>query len=206
MQVESEWTGNLLAHERANTATVDSPDDFTGDPPVGECVIRRRADLDERSLLGGVSRHEHRIDDLLERQLAFDPWNSCNVSEGIPDRDVALSARGEFWPQRIDACIQVDQPAFDAHQDGDRADALRPGGDDTHGVVHPLRAVLSESTPQINDLATVHRRGKRRPVLVARVILVEHLGHGFEAGCNDSFATHPIERAIDGVAVISLRV
>ena len=42
--------------------------------------------------------------------------------------------------------------------------------------------------------------------MFAGVVLVEDLGNGLEAWSDETIATHAIERAMDGVAVIRRRV
>ena len=206
MQVESEWTGDLFAHERADAATISATHDLACDPAIRECVIRRRSDLDERNLFGGEASHEHRVDDLLEGEGSLDSRHARDVSECVTDRHMTLATGGELRPQRIDAHVQVDETPLDAHHHRNGADAFGPRRDDTDGVGNPLRAVPLHSTPQVDDLSTVHRRSERRTVLFARVVLVEDLGDWLEAGRDEPFAAHAIERAMDGVAVIKRRV
>lgn len=134
--------GDELVEVLADRFAGDPADDLTGEPAVGEGVIRVPLAGGPQWLQGcQATRDDVPVDDVLDIQEIAWRREPGPVGEKIGDRDLFFPFGGELGPVGRDGSPVVEESVLHKtrRKDGDKA--LGAGEDDAGGVLRPGRAV-----------------------------------------------------------------
>ena len=181
MDLPADRSGNLLGHEPADVAPVDTAHQFARQPPEGDRVIAvGRVGAKERCVRREPPRHGLPVEHLVECHGTVDGVEARAMAQQLPHRHVLLAVRGELRPELMHRFSIREQSAFHAHCDGKCDHTLRRAERHLQGVgrIGACRAVVEPATDEIDHkLAAVVHGDTRTDVGTRGQVVDEGITH-----------------------------